>query len=307
MPYLYKDCANRPQAYTLKSYLFYNAASLKRWIFLCATFIAGLVAAATLLHRGLQTVGNFTNTSLISLWRLGFGQIDPLSLIESYDSSYPIGTNLIEPAKRPLSDPNVISLLANLPQLLVSLLHLNYNSIFTCMVMEKEWHNFAHGRKALRVSSPAEGQRSTYFLSLPYRYATPLIVLSGTMHWLVSQSIFPAQINPNGEPYEPYPDTAFVRSWGYSCIALVFILALGCSMLLAVLLVGAKRLRPGIPFAGHCSAVLSAACQKLPADDEITALPVQWGVVQGDESRAVQHCTFSSFEVQRPVEGRLYR
>ena len=260
-----------------------------------STAIAGLATAAALLKRGLQNLDNFTDTSLASLWRLRFGQIDPRSLIASYPRNS-------RDSRGALGNPSVVLVLANLPQLLISLLHLNYKSIFTCMLMEKEWNDSAYIRKRLRVSSPSKGQRSTYFLSLPYRYAIPLIVLSGSMHWVLSQSFFLAQINPNGMEVATF--TTIVRSWGYSCIGIVFILILGCLMLLTVLLVGLRRLRPGIPFAGHCSAVLSAACQRSPEDEEITSFPIKWGVI-GDGD--VRHCTFSSSKVHLPEEGVLYR
>ena len=294
-PHLNKGYPNDSKAYKRKKEYWFSAASRKRWIFFLSTAIVGLAVSAAVLHRGLQTLKHFTRLSFISLWNLGFGRVDPLSVIYYYpDNDH--GANY-----KP-NNASVILLLANLPQLLVSVLYLNYNSLFTCMLMEKEWNDFAYDRKALRVSSPLDGQRSTYFLSLPYGYAIPLIVLSGLMHWLVSQSIFLAQINP------PASDTEkdhIVRTFGYSCIGIVFVLIVGSSMLLIVLFVGARRYRPGMPLAAHCSAVLSAACQRLPEEKDMTTLPLKWGVVSEDGD--IQHCTLSSLEVQAPKQGDLYR
>lgn len=42
-------------------------------------------------------------------------------------------------------------------------------------------------RKGLRVTQPHGYQRSSYFLQLPYRWSLPLIVISGTLHWLLSR------------------------------------------------------------------------------------------------------------------------
>ena len=70
-------------------------------------------------------------------------------------------------------------LMANSPQALLSFLFLTYNGLYTCMLMAKEWNDYAYERKTLRVTNPVREQRSTYRLQLPYKYGIPLIVLSG--------------------------------------------------------------------------------------------------------------------------------
>jgi len=75
-------------------------------------------------------------------------------------------------------------------QLLLSLLYMSLNALLTCFRVEAEWQSYAVKRKPLRVSSPLKGQRSTYFLSLPLRYALPLMATFTTLHWMLSQSIF---------------------------------------------------------------------------------------------------------------------
>jgi hypothetical protein len=85
-------------------------------------------------------------------------------------------------------------LMSNLPQPILSFNYLLFNGVFTSFLLANEWSSFAHERKSLRVSEPKPGQRSTYFLQLPHRYAIPLMILSGVLHWSVSQSIFLAQV-----------------------------------------------------------------------------------------------------------------
>jgi hypothetical protein len=63
------------------------------------------------------------------------------------------------------------TLLANLPQGILSFLYLTYNGLFTCMLGSYEWSRFGQFRKPLRVTAPVESQRSTYYLQLPYTYA----------------------------------------------------------------------------------------------------------------------------------------
>lgn len=324
VPQLHKRCSYDPRVYRPRTHRWFSAASRRRWIFSLVTAGVSVMATAVLLYCSLQTLKGSTSISLTSLWKLGFGHIDPRSLIRS-------GPEAGQKAR----SPSMVLFLANLPQLLVSVLHLNYNSLFSCMLMESEWTGLTRSRKPLRVSSPVKGQRSTYFLSLPYRYSIPLMTASGLMHWLVSQSLFLGQINPNGvfssdfavfespdevlaspfwldeltsatshginKPINYQFPTYSIRSWGYSCTGIVFVLSLGCFIMITLLLMGAKKYHAGMPPAGHCSAVLSAACQRLPEDEDITQQPVMWGVVS--ENEGVQHCALSSSKVQVPALG----
>ena len=81
-------------------------------------------------------------------------------------------------------------LFANVWQCLISILYVQYNSLLTCMLVNKEWHGYSAERKSLRVSAQVGLQRSSYFVSIPLRYGTPLIVSATVLHWALSQSIF---------------------------------------------------------------------------------------------------------------------
>ena len=193
-------------------------------------------------------------------------------------------------------------LLANCPQVLLSCLFLAYNSLFTCMLVADEWNTYARKRKPLRVTSPTGVQRSTYRLQLPYRYGIPLLVISGTLHWVVSQSLFLARIayfDGNEE------DTnASISTVGYSCIAILTATILGAIVVLLGILNGFRRYNPGIPLVGSCSAAISAACHRPKEDVDAADKPVMWGVVSTKDG--IGHCCFTSFEVTPPVEGELY-
>jgi hypothetical protein len=58
------------------------------------------------------------------------------------------------------------------------------------MLVAEEWNGYAKDRKTLRVSHPEGIQRSTYFISMPFKYGIPLMTATTTLHWLVSQSTF---------------------------------------------------------------------------------------------------------------------
>lgn len=124
----------------------------------------------------------------------------------------------------PRDDPwglisNVI--LANVPQLLASAFYLAYNGILTMFLVQSEFSSLYRARKPLRVSEPAGAQRSSYPISLPFRYGVPLSVSSGVTSWLLSQSLFLARItalHPDGTP-----DRAnSFSTTGYSPIAIFF-------------------------------------------------------------------------------------
>ena len=74
--------------------------------------------------------------------------------------------------------------------MIISLLYLAFNALLTCLMIAKEWNTYGKERKTLRVSHPVGIQRSTYFISLPWRYGGPLMAANSVLHWLVSQSIF---------------------------------------------------------------------------------------------------------------------
>lgn len=79
---------------------------------------------------------------------------------------------------------------ANMWQLVLSLIYFQYNGILTAMLASREWTRYKY-RKSLRLTFP-EGttQRTSYFVSMPWRFGGPLLVASALLHWSLSQSIF---------------------------------------------------------------------------------------------------------------------
>lgn len=241
--------------------------------------------------------GYLSNTSLSYLWSLGFGTVTAESIIPpTWQTSGSWGLLLTV-------------LISNSPQLVLSFLYLTYNSLFTCMLLAAEWRGYAHERKALRVSSASGKQRSTYWLQLPYRYSIPLLVASGTLHWLVSQSIFLARVTVLDSSGVEDPAES-LSTCGYSNIAIFFVIALGVPVVLIGIAHGFRRYDGGMPLAGSCSTAINAACHPPKDDVHASGKKVMWGVVDGcipsDGGIAIGHCSFSSFEVSAPVEGQIY-
>ena len=176
------------------------------------------------------------------------------------------------------------------------------------MLLAKEWRTYGSKSNFLRVTTPNGRQRSTYRLQLPYRYGIPLLVGSGTLHWFVSQSIFLVRVDVfNGDYAYAYDE---ISTCGYSPIAIIFVIIIGSIIVLVGIANGFRKVREGMPFAGSCSAAISAACHPPKADINPSSKRLMWGVVAetdpDDPDNHVGHCSFTSFKVETPIVGRIY-
>lgn len=262
-------------------------------------FLTALVAVSSCLGAGVAALPTQSIKTAASLVRLGFGTIDPRTAINGLPNA------LL---------PNV--LVANLPQVILSMLYFTYNALFTSFLLSYEWVSYAHKRKGLRVSRRAYGeQRDTYFLQLPYRFGLPLMALSGLLHWLVSQSIFLIAIdmyNAEGQPKWSrfsYDDESSFMTCGYSPIAMITVLIIGIFMVGGIVAFGFVSYKQGMPLAGSCSMAIASACHldnSVDSDGYAAAeAKLQWGVT-GVSEDGVGHCSFSTKEVSEPVEGQVY-
>ena len=258
-------------------------------------YIASLTVACCFLVQGLNN-SSLNSRSISHLWSLGFGNVSSETLVTINDSQDLSGAGGVI----------LIVLVANSPQIILSLLYFSYNGVFTCMLLAKEWRTYGSKSNFLRVTTPTGRQRSTYRLQLPYRYSIPLLIGSSTLHWFVSQSIFLVRVNVFAVDHI-YDG---VSTCGYSPMALIFVITIGFIIVLVGIANGFRKVRDGMPFAGSCSAAISAACHPPKADVNASSKRVKWGVVAetdpNDPDNHVGHCSFTSFEVETPVVGRWY-
>jgi hypothetical protein len=203
-------------------------------------------------------------------------------------------------------------LLANLPQLLLSVVYMAFNRVLTTLLLSKEANQFSIRRKGLRVSSAPQGdQRSEYFLGLPYRYALPFMFFSAILHWLCSQSFFFISIfrepvmlgnNRNSNSYDP---DEFL-TLGYSPQAILFLALLVILIYAMLLYLGMARFKTRMPLSGSCSAVISAMCHQHATEDgdEAVLKPLMWGVsCEGVRHGAhVVECSFTSRGTRQPED-----
>ncbi|KAF2797901.1 hypothetical protein K505DRAFT_322270 [Melanomma pulvis-pyrius CBS 109.77] len=198
--------------------------------------------------------------------------------------------------------------LANMPQFLLSMVYFAMNRVCTSICCAHEWNNYALHRKGLRVTSAPRGdQKSTHFLHLPYRWAIPLTVTQGFLHWLLSQSLFLVRVDERDKSGVLYDSS--VCACGYSTRSLAVFTVVFLLLVFAVLYAILRAdLKVYIPPAQHCSAVISAACHPPVGDADAALKRVRWGVVRRreEEETGTQHCSFTSWDVEMPRDGVVY-
>ncbi|KUJ12413.1 uncharacterized protein LY89DRAFT_722040 [Mollisia scopiformis] len=272
-----------------------SAASVRRWVLLISICLLVLIVASALLGIAVQALAaRGFSTSISSLASLGFGALQPYTYLN-------IGLPRTDPA-------GLISniLIANFPQLVLSILYLFYNAMMSCFLVQLEFSQMYRKRKPLRVSEPEGIQRSSYFISLPLKYGIPLYISSGIMHWLISQSLFLARITaffPDGS----VDDGSSFSTCGYSPIALFTTILVGITLVIGVVALGFRKYEGTMPLVSTNSLAISAACHALQEDrgNEGHLLPMQWGVVS--MKNGVGHCTFSTaHDNDQPDEKHTY-
>ncbi|KAI0856839.1 hypothetical protein F4860DRAFT_491803 [Xylaria cubensis] len=168
-------------------------------------------------------------------------------------------------------------LLANAPQLVFSLCYISFNALITRLQVEREWNSLSSKFQPLRVSYPMGEQVSSYRLQLPYRYSVPMIAISISLHWVVSNGLFLYIIEGGFVQYDFNMDhstelpalfsvsnESFI-TLGYSPF---FILVLFIASFVLIIcspgLVGLQKLNFKMVTGGCNSLVISAACH--PSD-----------------------------------------
>jgi hypothetical protein len=139
---------------------------------------------------------------------------------------------------------------------------------------------------------------------IPYRYGVPLMVLIGSIHLLISESIYVVKIRVLTDGGQEDPYQSFVTC-GFSLLALLVTIVVGGGAVISIIGFGFRRYRPGIPLVMCSSAAISASCHPRLNEEKDAALrSLQWGVVPVDGEMG--HCCFSTETVVMPTEGLEY-
>ncbi|KHE83148.1 hypothetical protein GE21DRAFT_10747 [Neurospora crassa] len=352
-----------PRAYKPKATPLWKSVSLTRWSLTMAWFIGMLSQCILLFIFALRAdYYNFTaGQRLASL--LTF---NPNNSLDPYHILYYSNRNDVDMIPRRWR----LVLRANTPQIFLSLTYLFFNNILTKMVAEREWHSFHVGTgtetsgssakkktcritwwkrkekpsvktttKTLRTSQRRGSQRSTFFLSLPYRYALPFVAVSSVMHWLMSQCLYFTQvdfIDVDGTTLDKSNPPAITL--GYSTCAMFWVIVLGTLSWVTILGLAVFGKYPaGMPIMGGCSAVIAAAChvhaplmrkgvrrereggdgdgdgdeEEEEGGTDIAAGPLSWGVIRQVVVRdgvevEEKWLGFTRGEAESPVVGEVY-
>ncbi|KAF8532068.1 hypothetical protein BDD12DRAFT_766134 [Trichophaea hybrida] len=278
----------RPLKWRQNKYRWWKVASLTKWIGSIGIISASLITTAGLLGSAVNSDRqSYGNIDIKHTWVRGFGRANLGSILPWNGTSQASLFGAV--------------LLANTPQLLFSILYLIYNAIFTSVLMGREWNQYAYYRKPVFATVPSIGQRSTYWLHVPFQYGIPLMILSGLLHWLISQSLFLVRV-------ESWTGRAcgMLSAVGYSTISIIFVLPVATIAVIGVAICGMQRFKYDMPVSGCCSAAISAACHPPEVDNTSTLRPLMWGEVGAVDEVSVRHLSFSDGDVQAPREGISY-
>ncbi|KAH7240125.1 uncharacterized protein BKA55DRAFT_666059 [Fusarium redolens] len=235
-----------------------------------------------------------------------------------------------------------LTMVANTPQLILSICYLAYNGLFTRMLAEFEWSKYSVEFRSLRVTEPRGSQNATYRLQLPYRFSIPLIIISIALHWIYSNCIYVSNYEAYASGY-PYNRTVTV-GLQFSSKAILVGLLVSIGVAITPIFLAFVKLPGVMVIAGANSAVISAACHypstklkslsratskmsmrsneydsmsaRLIGDEEVEELrdvsrrKMKWGRMsmgKSDES-SVGHLGFGTEEldIEKPVEGEYY-
>ncbi|RPA74348.1 hypothetical protein BJ508DRAFT_418645 [Ascobolus immersus RN42] len=180
---------------------------------------------------------------------------DPVELYRTLTTDDPSTTTLL-PLQR-LSQLQAV-VLANAPQALLALLYHALNQLLTHYHLPQEVLNFTTERKPLRVSSPSGEQRTSYFLTLPWRYSIPFSVATMIVSWGVGQSwMFVRTVRHGVNTSTLATSTNTVRkvsTISFSVNGGLASLILGSVVLIFILIMGLRKLPPTGPV------VVGSAC-----------------------------------------------
>ena len=263
--------------------------------------VGGLILGFTLFALAINTMTRRgVPTSASALLEQGLGQTRTHSLIGGVFRDDVFGVDIVRHV-----------LFANVFQLLISFFYLISNNILTCQLAAAEFVAFLRHKDSLRVSAPKNLlHHSSHFLSLPWDYAVPQLVMFTLLHWLVSQSVFLVQTTGFGAgPNAPRLPGADASRIGWSPSGIVGTTMCGVVLVVGLVLNSFRRFSGvprDVPRMATESSALAACCQRLPDDDDAFLYPVTLGIVS-EGGRGMDRLTFtSSLSSRVPEVGCRY-
>lgn len=141
--------------------------------------------------------------------------------------------------------------------LVISVLYLFYNHLWSRMLVAAESNAFLKTRARLRVTLPTQGTQSTYYLSIKAHFSALLVIALTFIHFFTTRALNVVAI----QVYDIMGRYSHQHiTYGISTSSALLALSLGFSMLCALALALERKLHTGMPVLGTCSIAISAAC-----------------------------------------------
>ena len=204
--------------------------------------------------------------------RFGLGSVDPATSIVPGSANYQEGT------------PNTFPLqviIANLPQLWLSIGYLLWNNQISRIWLEREWRGYYNRRRVPRVSydtgtNTKEEVVATRWLQLPYWLTFLLIALNTVLHWLVSQTLFVVEILPSAsKPADFYLN--------YSPLAIFCIGGASTILILAMTIYYFVPIKSWMPLMAGSVQIVLESCSRLEA--QLPKGGIMWGDISTRDRR----------------------
>ncbi|PLN85485.1 hypothetical protein BDW42DRAFT_202356 [Aspergillus taichungensis] len=250
---------------------------------------------------------------LVTLATLSIGiSFVPLTSNMPDESGKPVSTSVFSGIFPPALDTRLSGksfacyvLVVNSPQVVVSMIYYLVNNALTRMLLAAEYSGYAIKRKPLRVSFPEGHQRSTYYLTIPYRWSVPTLVIFSVLHLLMAEAFSFMEAIPYSV-HQQFEESRSMHGIGLSIAASGFYMGIlvYCWMHMYLAMHIIRFDYPPMPLALNCSAAISAACHPPESDTDAAEKPVMWGEVQrenstgGDGHEPYRYCSFSSQAVE---------
>ncbi|KAK3313329.1 hypothetical protein B0H66DRAFT_349215 [Apodospora peruviana] len=216
----------------------------------CVLLVLGVSITIIVLHLRLHLKWN----------DYAFGEDMNNHYLNFYTSDY-------DPSVTDISSVIIISLLANLSQLLITPIYFLLNALNTIMFQSRYWASFALGAKRLRVSFPrGKTQRGGYVFGYPLAWGLTLTVLRTMLGWLFTQAIF---MLPRGRlDYQVNQTEIKITDVGvvvgYSVEALVATIGVSIAVFFVLpVLISYRRLPASSVVVGTNSLVIAGQCLRV--------------------------------------------
>lgn len=276
----------RTKAFDDKRYRWYHVITRGQWIVLISLFVFMLISLSLGLVLSTRSVNPATLANALSIQG---GTVEAQNLV--------FGARIDT-----LGAPGVLitALIANAPQAVLSFIYMIYNTFFTLMYVGEDWDMYGaytattrhklrlaakkQTHRYLRVSDPKGSQKSTHFLNLPYRFAVPLIIASGLLHYLMSQTLYLANIsviNRDGS----LPRTDEITTVAFAPMGMVGLIIIAIVMIIVLVANSLRHFGGQMPIVGSNSAAISASCHVQMSErrrNDLVHRMIAWGEVPSD-------------------------